>query len=623
MAEYAVAAKKDKKGIFHNTVIKSIAIIIGVIVIAVAGFAIIDTILYANKVHAGVTVGGMAAGGKDEATLRHDLDVLNLKIANQKATIRYGGKTWTANAKDLDVRIDIDKTVDKAFSVGRNRTLTKNAQKRATLWFTPTNIEPIYAYNKEQFDRFEDIIAKSVDVAAQDAAIKISENGAVVTGSKDGKHVNKPVLTAELLHAFSTNQKNSIEVPVKTTKPDIAGNDLSEAKKIVDQMIKVPLSLKYQDKQWQIPTDMITNWIAFDKVRQGDHWTVDVSLNKDDVVSYIKELTEGLTTEPKDAMFNIAGKTVVIAPSSQGTQIDVDKAFDAITEISKTTDDPKEVMLSTQTAEPKLTTQDAQNMGIKEQVSSFTTFFNAGQASRVHNIQTLGRALDGTILAPGETFSFNGKIGPRTAEKGYQEAPAIVNGELVPTLGGGVCQVATTLFNTIFFGGYEVVERHNHSFFISHYPTGRDATVSFGGPDLKFKNNFEQYTLIKTSTTTGSITISFYSTNQNIKVDYTTSGPSNFKPAPEKRQDDPSLAKGTRKVFDKGISGRDVTVNRTVTKDGAEFLKDKFFSRYDPKPTVVKVGTEVVAAPVTPPATPPTTNPTPVIPPAAPGSTPQ
>ncbi len=98
----------------------------------------------------------------------------------------------------------------------------------------------------------------------------------------------------------------------------------------------------------------------------------------------------------------------------------------------------------------------------------------------------------GRCIAPGETFSFNGTVGPRTAEKGYQEAGAIVNGELVPQLGGGICQVGTTIFNTVFESGLPVVERHNHSFYISHYPKGRDATVSWGGPDFKFRNDTDQ-----------------------------------------------------------------------------------------------------------------------------------
>jgi hypothetical protein len=168
--------------------------------------------------------------------------------------------------------------------------------------------------------------------------------------------------------------------------------------------------------------------------------------------------------------------------------------------------------------------------------------------------------------------------------------------ELVPSLGGGVCQVATTLFNTIFFGGYKVVERHNHSFFISHYPTGRDATVSWGGPDLKFKNDTDTYLLIKTKTTAGSITIDFYSTKRNIKVDYKTAGPSNFRPSTTQTVNDPSMPKGVKKVVDKGFSGRDVTVYRTVMLDGEVHIKDTFVSKYAPKKTIVHVGTGAVPA---------------------------
>jgi len=581
-------------------------VIVASIVVIVAGLCIGDAALYSNKVHKGVKVSDVQLGGETKSEALVELNRLSNVLERKTITITYKNNTWKANPRELDARIDTKKTIDKAFAIGRRGKFFKVVGDRIGLWFKPRNVEPVFTYDKNKLDEFIKGITKKVNRPAEDGEIKIVNSRAMIASSKDGRQVKKKVLVDRLLKAFAYKNSTSIELPVVVQKPDITEQDLSDVRDTVKQIIKAPVVLRYRDKKWEIPVTQISEWLEFNKVREGRDWGIDIKFDKDEMTGYLEQQTKEISTEPKDAEFKIEGDKVAIVPGNNGIEVDLDKACNDVFDASKT-EDSREVMLVTETTKPKLTTEDAGKMGIKEKVSSYTTFFNGGQTSRVHNIQTLANSLDGNIVAPNETFSFNGTIGPRTAAKGYREAPAIINGELVPSLGGGVCQVATTLFNVIFFGGYEVVERHNHSFFISHYPTGRDATVSWDGPDLKFKNNTSAYVLIKTRTTSGSITISFYSTNQNIKVEYTTSGPSNYKSAPTKRVDDPTLAKGVTKVEERGIAGRDVSVYRIVYKNGKVAKKDTFFSRYPPGKSVVRIGTREVAAPPAPGATPPVT----------------
>lgn len=595
-------------------------IIVASIIVIIAGFFVADAVAYTNKVHKGVKISGISVGGESRNGVVPELNQLSDALQHKTITIKYKGTTWKAKPSQLDVRVDVKKTFDKAFSIGKKGKFFDVVGERISLWFKPRNVDPEFTYDTDKLNKFVKGITKAMNQPAEDAAIKIVDGRAMITSSKDGRQVETKTLIAGLFKALSNKNISSIELPIVTQKPDITEKDLSGVKDTVKQMIKTPVTLKYRDKVWEIPESKISEWVDFNKVRDGQRWGVDVKLDKEEVTGYLEQQTKEIETEPKDAEFKIVGDKVTILPSNDGTEVDLEKAYEDIFDASKTYDS-REVMLETKTTKPKLTTEDAENMGIKEKVSSYTTFFNAGQTSRVHNIQTLAGSLNGNIVAPGETFSFNGTIGPRTAEKGYREAPAIINGELVPSIGGGVCQVATTLFNVIFFGGYNVVERHNHSFFISHYPTGRDATVSWDGPDLKFKNDTTAYVLIKTQTTGGSITISFYSTNQNVKVDYTTWGPSNYRPAPTKRVDDPTLPKGVTKVQEKGIAGRDVSVHRKVYKNGKLLKEDTFFSKYQSGKSVVRVGTKAVETPpaagtTTPvttkpatPATPPTTVP--------------
>ena len=148
---------------------------------------------------------------------------------------------------------------------------------------------------------------------------------------------------------------------------------------------------------------------------------------------------------------------------------------------------PRTAKLQLIEVQPRLTTEAARAMGVADRISTFTTTYSSSNKQRVNNVHLIATAFNNKLVPPGGVFSFNGTVGERTAAKGYQEAPAIVNGKLVPQLGGGICQVGTTFFNTVFFSGLPIVERRNHSFYISHYPKGRDCTVSWGGPDFKWQ----------------------------------------------------------------------------------------------------------------------------------------
>jgi vancomycin resistance protein YoaR len=238
-------------------------------------------------------------------------------------------------------------------------------------------------------------------------------------------------------------------------------------------------------------------------------------------------------------------------------------------------------------------------MGIVERISTYTTTYPAGAKDRVNNIHTLATALNDKLIPPGGTFDFNATVGERTAAKGYREAPAIVNGKLVPQLGGGICQIGTTFFNTVFFSGLPVVERKNHSFYISHYPKGRDCTVTWGGPNLRWTNDTSTWIVIKTAFTNSSVTISLYGTDPGYDVAYTTTDFMNIRPHPVVEVPDPTLLAPARVIEDGGVDGSKVIVVRTVSKGGVVVRTDTFVSLYKPKEETVRVGTKIKSVPTT------------------------
>jgi vancomycin resistance protein YoaR len=214
----------------------------------------------------------------------------------------------------------------------------------------------------------------------------------------------------------------------------------------------------------------------------------------------------------------------------------------------------------------------------------------ASSANRIHNVHLLGDILNGTLVRPGEVFSFNRVLGPRTPERGFLEGQAIVGGVLVPSIGGGVCQTATTIFNTAFEAGLPIIERHNHAYYISHYPLGRDATVSWGGPDLRFGNDMKHGILIKVSYTDSTFTVSFYGTNEERKVEATTSDRTNFTNPSLHFAIDPNAPPRSVRETTASEPGFDVTVTRKVFEHGKLLREADFFTRYTPENPVKVFG---------------------------------
>jgi vancomycin resistance protein YoaR len=211
-------------------------------------------------------------------------------------------------------------------------------------------------------------------------------------------------------------------------------------------------------------------------------------------------------------------------------------------------------------------------------VSSFSTAFPVNPP-RTTNITIAARTLDGTLVKPGETFSLNGVLGQRTGAKGYQKAPVINGGRLETDYGGGVSQVSTTLFNAAFFAGVAIIEHTPHSFYISRYPEGREATVSWPGVDNKWRNDSGHAILIQTAVTGSDITVSFFGTKVwDIEA---AKGPRRNVTQPRKITDNrPGCVPQTP------TPGFDVTVTRIFKRAGAQVRTSQFTTHYIPEDDV-------------------------------------
>jgi vancomycin resistance protein YoaR len=295
------------------------------------------------------------------------------------------------------------------------------------------------------------------------------------------------------------------------------------------------------------------------------------------------------STPAQDATFAVHGERVSVIASRNGFDVAPRETAAAVNAAAwSTTDRTAEIVMAPSL--PSLTTKQAEGLGITKKLVAFTTEMGASSSNRIHNVHLMANFIDGTVIRPGETFSYNDVVGPRTPERGFLEGQMIVGSLVLPAIGGGVCQTATTLFNDAFQLGLPILERHNHSLYLSHYPLGRDATVSWGGPDFKFRNDLKHGLLIKSSYTDSTLTFTFYGAPEGRRIVAETTPKTNFRAPQMSYALDPSAPAGSVQVVSgSGRSGFDVTVKRTVyDRDGKLLRRDSFLSRYIPEgPTSV------------------------------------
>lgn len=327
--------------------------------------------------------------------------------------------------------------------------------------------------------------------------------------------------------------------------------------------------------------------------------------SQDKLTAALSPLAEKINDKPSDALFTFENNRVTaFKPSVNGHQIDTTSLNNqllskALTVISSQKGMVIIIPLQIRILEPKITTDKANNLGIKELIGEGHSLFYHSIPTRIHNIALGASRINGILVAPGEVFSFDKALGDVSAFTGYQQAYIIQNGKTVLGDGGGICQVSTTFFRALLNAGLPIVERHAHAYRVGYYeqdsPPGIDATIFVPSVDLKFKNDTGNYILIQSQIDLNNLSLAFYlyGTKDGRQVTMTKPVITNqTPPPPDLYQDDPTLPKGEIKQTDFAAWGANVYFTRTVTKNGKEIIYDKFVSNYQPWQAIYLKGTK-------------------------------
>lgn len=337
----------------------------------------------------------------------------------------------------------------------------------------------------------------------------------------------------------------------------------------------------------------------------GIHLTPSYQYDTDKLLELIEPIKKKLYVEAVDAKFYFEeGRVKEFKASSDGQELDLDALLNKIHNQTLTIITAKQpgvytIPIPIKVLKPERTTEEVNNLGIKELIGSGSSSYSGSIANRAYNIALAATRLNGILIKPDEIFSFNKSLGDVSLYTGYKQAYVIQNGRTVLGDGGGVCQVSTTFFRAALNSGLPIVERNAHAYRVGYYEQdsgpGFDAAIYVPSTDFKFKNDTGHYLLVQTiiNTEVGGLTFELYGTKDNREVEISKPVVSSVTSSPEPLYiDDPTLPKGEIKQIDYAVSGANVYFTRVVKKEGKIILSDKFNSNYRPWQAVYQKGTK-------------------------------
>jgi vancomycin resistance protein YoaR len=538
-----------------------------------------------DRFAAGVKVDGVDVGGLTTGQAQKLLQKRFATVAAQPLAIHAGGRRFSVTAGNLGVLPDWKRALADAHDQSSGFGVVRGFRRLYVRVFGSNVSAPAHAY-QPALGQLLDRISKAVDRPRRDASLELRGLHPVVVPARTGTVVDRARAASLIVSALAALERTPVDLPLRRDVPKVTSGDLAGAAARARTAVSEPLRLTLGPTYYRVP-----RWRIAKMLELPAGGSKKISLGGTEADRFFARLEKVVDRPARDARFSVDGSKVTIVPSLDARVLDVRET--AARMLAAALSPTKRLAPIAVASKPaKLTTKDAQAMGITGAVSSYTTIYG-GIANRIHNVQLVAHLIDDHLIAPGDEFSFNRTTGERTAAKGFLEAPVIINGELETGLGGGVCQVSTTVFNAAYEAGLKITARTNHALYISHYPQGRDATVDYPDVDLRFVNDTGHWLLLRTFVGSSSLTVTLYGTAVDRKVVsdtaplVTTGGP------PVKTIKDPTLLKGRQVIDDPGSSSLATSVHRRVyTKDGKLLYDNTWYSSYRGETRIVRIGTK-------------------------------
>ncbi|MEV0713162.1 VanW family protein [Asanoa sp. NPDC050611] len=524
---------------------------------------------YAGEVSRGTSVLGVDIGGKSRseavAALRNGL-AWKVRTLGAPVPVRLGDQATEVTPAHVDLAVDVEATVDAAIETSPGP-LGRLFGSRA--------VEPVVTLDEQ---KLHELLGKALGRDAR--AMKLpSITFSGITPKANYPQPGRGLDAARSASALRTGWLAGapVDVPIVEIHPATTKEDVDRLiAEFARPAVAGPVTVTTERGEVTVASAAIAKSLRLAADKAG---RIEPMLDVKKLRAALAGPLAAVEIKPKDAQVAIVGGKPRVTEGTDGRQVDTEAlAADLLAVLPKTGE--RTVAGKLVTAKPATTAADIAKLGIKERVSTFTTKFTGGlSAPRSQNIVQAAKEVDGALVKPGAVFSLNGRTGERGYQQGYQDAPVILDGKLVPGVGGGTSQFTTTLFNAAYYAGLEDIEHKPHSYYFDRYPAVIESTIFWPDLDLKFRNNTEYGVVIDTSWTENSITVSMYSTKvwDDVTTEY----------SPRRNITSPKvikLPKSPTCIATNGIPGFTQDAFRLFKKAGKVVEREKFTWTYAAEP---------------------------------------
>ncbi len=421
------------------------SIIVGLLVLLALSAVGVDAFISRGRIHRGVTALGVQLGGLAPVEAETRLSQEAARRLNRRLTLVGGDAapafTTIITAADAGVHIDVATTAVRAMEVGRSGSLFARLIERMRLWISPRDIATPITIDDAPFLSVADVLSIVVEHLPVDAELVVNGGEPKVIAARKGARLNREALKHLLMDAVAGGTRDlqvtqDLQVPVDAIAPKLTTEKALKALEDASIFFSAPVRLTYRDWVADLTPDDLAQMAQFfpEGVDAGRPLTVDSTTGRE----LVEQRLAAIETPPVDAEIvpAVDGRSYSVIASKDGVRVNWDTLLRLIDQAALRSA-PRHVAVPTETWAPRLTTLDAEMLQSRSVIASFTTYFSPANRARVNNIAQVAATLDGRVIRPGETFSFNEAVGPRTQAAGYDEAPVIDNGVLVPGVGRG------------------------------------------------------------------------------------------------------------------------------------------------------------------------------------------
>jgi len=567
-------------------------------------------LLYDGRIFPGISMAGVdltsLTPGQATAAISQHLTY----PTNGQVVFRYNDRVWVATPAQLGMVLDAGTSIQSAYDIGRRGGLLADLAGQLNAWQGGLELKPVIMFDERVAVGYLQNIAVLIDQPVIETDLHINGTEVIYIPGQTGRLLNVDTTLANLYAQLSAFKDGQVQLVVEEQSPLVL--DASAQADSLRQILSTPLTISIPDAQpgdpgpWEIEPADLAGMLAIDRVQTGTGWQYQISADALALEQVLTPIAPLLNRTAQNARFYFDDYTrqlVQVQPAQVGLTLDVAATIKVVQ--AGLLAGQHNIGLTLNTTVPEVGNDaTAQSLGIKELVYSEATFFRGSGNARLQNIETAAKQFYGLLIPPNTTFSMGDVLGDISLDNGYAEALIIYNGRTITGVGGGVCQVSTTLFRTAFFAGYPIVERHAHAFRVFYYEqtatsydsdlAGLDATVYFPLVDLKFTNDRPYWLLMETyfNRTDASLTWKFYSTKDGRTVQWQNLGLQNVIPAPEPLYEENSdLPPGVCKQVDYPADGADITVTRTVNNaSGQALFDDTIRTLYEPWQAIYQYG---------------------------------